>query len=324
MAKLFALVALVILAQSVEAGECDDEQAAYNNAVTALSISKQGLSDARAALKAAQEDSSYTGPPSISTLQTRVIQWSQNVIAARQLKTTTKKALDECNGCPGRRLADGRRLQSTCGDPITSFKGVKTRYWLSMEHFTPMLTQGPFVVSQLAGPANPPPGLEAHKGAWVVATEVDMAGLDKIHIETVDPTLLLVHPNATVPPATVDALTTMRLSVGGKQLAAGEHTLSMADSTVAVSAKRDPNTRRIGIGWVEQITITADGLELRITSAKANKFADEEHQVLGLHLDVEFLTFDESAVRGALPEMWGLQPMSEDTKLLLGEKNVEN
>ena len=146
-----------------------------------------------------------------------------------------------------------------------------------------------------------------------------MAGLDKIHIETVDPTTLLApHPNATVPPATPpDALTTMRLSVGGKQLAAGEHKLSIANAAATVSAKRIGSKRRIGSGWVEQITITADGLELRITSAKANKFADEQHQVLGLHLDVEFLSFDESAVRGALPEMWGLRPMSNETLEML-------
>ena len=129
---------------------------------------------------------------------------------------------------------------------------------------------------------------------------------------------------ATAPPATTDALTTMRLSVGGKQLAAGEHKLSIANAAAAVSAKRIGSKRRIGSGWVEQITITADGLKLRITSAKANKFADEQHQVLGLHLDVEFLTFDDVAVRGALPEMWGLQPMTEKTKLLQDKKNIDN
>ena len=46
--------------------------------------------------------------------------------------------------------------------------------------------------------------------------------------------------------------------------------------------------------------------------------------MLGLHLDVEFLTFDEVAVRGALPEMWGLQPMTEKTKLLQDKKNIDN
>ena len=48
------------------------------------------------------------------------------------------------------------------------------------------------------------------------------------------------------------------------------------------------------------------------------------HQVLRLHLDLEFLSFDESAVRGALPEMWGLQPMTEKTKELLDQKSADN
>ena len=63
------------------------------------------------------------------------------------------------------------------------------------EHFTPVFSQGPFVLSQLAGPANPPPGLEAHKGDWVVAMEVDIAGLDKIRIETADPQVAHTMPH---------------------------------------------------------------------------------------------------------------------------------
>ena len=52
--------------------------------------------------------------------------------------------------------------------------------------------------------------------------------------------------------------------------------------------------------------------------------APQKLQVLGLHLDLEFLTFDQAKVRGALPEMWGLQPMTEATKLLLDQKTVDN
>ena len=168
----------------------------------------------------------------------------------------------EFDCCPG-----------SCGDPITNFQGQETRYWLSMEHFTPVFEQGPLALSQLAGPANPPPGLENHKGAWVMATELKIAGLDSILVEAVDPTTLLARPNATAPPA-ADALTTMRLSFAGKQLKAGEHKLSMSDMTIAVNAKADPD-QKIGRGFVEQIDIKAEGLHLRITSSKANKFADE-------------------------------------------------
>ena len=66
----------------------------------------------------------------------------------------------------------------------------------------------------------------------------------------------------------------MRLSFAGKQLQAGEHKLSVSDMTIAVSAKANPD-QKIGRGFVEQIDIKAEGLHLRITSSKANKFADE-------------------------------------------------
>jgi len=227
-------------------------------------------------------------------------------------------AIFDVDPAPGvRKWCKCRRgyLTTTGGDPITTFQGQTTRYWLSMEHFTPVFEQGPIVLSQLAGPANPPPGLENHKGAWVMAMEVDVGGVDKIVVETVDPTTLLAQPNATATPV-AGALTTMRLSFVGKQLKAGEHKLSVSDMTIAVSAKADPD-QKIGRGFVEKIDIKAEGLHLRITSSKANKFADETLQVLGLHLDVEFLTFEQDMVRGALPEMWGLQPMSKETKLLL-------
>merc|ERR1712183_637552 len=115
---------------------------------------------------------------------------------------------------------------------------------------------------------------------------------------------------------TADALTTTRLSFGGKQLAAGNYVLPTLHNTT-VTAGRISGDRKIGSGFVEQIDIKAQGLHLRITSSKANKFADEKLQALGLHLDLDFLTFDKAVVRGALPEMWGLQPMSEATKLLL-------
>ena len=40
-------------------------------------------------------------------------------------------------------------------------------------------------------------------------------------------------------------------------------------------------------------------------------------QVKALHLDVEFLKFDKASVQGILPELWGLAPISGDTKQVL-------
>ena len=124
---------------------------------------------------------------------------------------------------------------------------------------------------------NPPLGLEAHKGHWVVAMELKIAGLDTIHIETINPMALLELPDATAPTPATDALTTMRLSTGGKQLTAGHHVLSTFDTTITASRVLGPALQEmsIGSGFAEQIDVKAIGLHIRITSSKANKFVDE-------------------------------------------------
>ena len=43
----------------------------------------------------------------------------------------------------------------------------------------------------------------------------------------------------------------------------------------------------------------------------------ESQQVKALHLDVDFLKFDKASVQGILPELWGLAPISGDTKQVL-------
>ena len=64
----------------------------------------------------------------------------------------------------------------------------------------------------------------------------------------------------------------------GKTLAAGEHELSTLGATVTASRVTGPEMQelKMGTGFVERIDIKAAGLHLRITSAKANKCADED------------------------------------------------
>ena len=95
-----------------------------------------------------------------------------------------------------------------------------------------------------------------------------------------------------------------------------------------------------------QVDFEMADFHLRITSAKAKKFSNPELQVRAVHLDCTFLklnkakvrgstfnawarcVFDLDAtfvypkssaaqVRGALPEMWGLIPMSSKTAAML-------
>lgn len=84
-----------------------------------------------------------------------------------------------------------------------------------------------------------------------------------------------------------------------------------------MTALADGGLTRIGSGFAEKIEVLTPGFRMRITSAKANKLAREVEQIKAVHLDVAFLEYKEDAVCGALAEMWGLAPMTEQTKKLL-------
>jgi len=94
---------------------------------------------------------------------------------------------------------------------------------------------------------------------------------------------------------------------------AGVHTVE----PMKIKATFDPGYKRVGLGYSERVDIITATFHIRVTSAAAKKFADKAMQVKALHLDVEFFVFDKTAAHGVLPELWGLVPISNDTKKLL-------
>ena len=108
------------------------------------------------------------------------------------------------------------------------------------------------------------------------------------------------------------ALTTISLTVNGRAVPAGDYTFA----PMRVKAKALA-WKRIGNGYVEQVDFKMADFHLRITSAKAKKFSNPELQVRAVHLDCAFLKLNKTKVRGALPEMWGLIPMSSKTATML-------
>ena len=62
----------------------------------------------------------------------------------------------------------------------------------------------------------------------------------------------------------------------------------------------------------ETVTVTAPGTGLELTSATAKGLAEAR-----VHVDLKITELEESACRGVLPEVWGLQPMSEKTAAML-------
>jgi len=192
---------------------------------------------------------------------------------------------------------------------------VDTRFFLDENKLVPVFEQPPFNISYRVG--NPLDAAQ-HAGAdWIVEVRVAVAeGLtpsNDVFVSVVDPATLL-RDGTREPPLPGAPLTTMRASVGGTPLLAGAHTFPAMVVTAGVNGKLQ---KRIGNGFSERVDIVTADLHIRIATAKAKKFNEEEMQVKALHLDVEFMRFNSSAARGVLPELWGLVPISAGTKKLL-------
>jgi len=110
-----------------------------------------------------------------------------------------------------------------------------------------------------------------------------------------------------------ELLTTINVAVAG-QLVNRTSVVNIGSNRVVVS--QDKSTK-IGLGFSERIDIDTAQVSLMVVSAPANKFATLGDRVRHMHLDLNFRKFDAKACTGALPEMWGYQPMSAQTTKFL-------
>lgn len=97
-------------------------------------------------------------------------------------------------------------------------------------------------------------------------------------------------------------------------------------STTAQVRVKQVTSKPIGIGFAEtalvSITTVEGTFELMLWTAKAHKFKTEADKVACTHLDFKLVTWDRKTAGGALPELWGLRPMSEATKMLLQRESA--
>jgi len=210
------------------------------------------------------------------------------------------------------------------GDPVTWFNGLMTRFYIPEGFFTRVIDFADLAAVSYRGGSLPAESAQAGRasyGDYIKAVRIEGGAavafkLIQISVSTAR-ALAYKTPGADgaliAAPLPGTALLTMNVTMDGVPLLVGRHSLS----TGVVTAWANPK-KRIGSAYAESIHIALPGFAMRITSSKANKLADPELQVKGLHLDCEFLKFDRTSVRGPLPEMWGLvEPMSEATKALL-------
>jgi len=204
---------------------------------------------------------------------------------------------------------------NTVGDPKTVHNGTETQFFLKDNEPKAVLKQGTLTLFYHV--ANP---LDAahHTGAdWITSVGVAVEGAPSkyVNVSIIADPLSLLQPDLALKPAPLPGapLSTMIVSVGGEPLVAGVHTVE----PMKIKATFDPGYKRVGLGYSERVDIITATFHIRVTSAAAKKFADKAMQVKALHLDVEFFVFDKTAAHGVLPELWGLVPISNDTKKLL-------
>ena len=141
---------------------------------------------------------------------------------------------------------------------------------------TPVLVQAPLTVAYRVGN---PLGTLLHAGAdWIMGVVVSVKGDPSQEVNiTVGNTDRLLQPDLISHEAPLPGapLSTIRVSVGGKQLPAGIHTLPQ----MLVKATFISYARRIGAGYVERVDVVTADFHMRVTSARAKKFKDTQLQV---------------------------------------------
>lgn len=207
---------------------------------------------------------------------------------------------------------------TTAGDPVTDFRGRRTRYWLPLDgSATMLLAQGDAELWALP--------FETHEGEYIREFRLLHKGREALKVAVLDGAEVWRNlTSAGQPlPRGDSLLRTLEVVTFGRAVRelGAIPPPGPADPHVQTMASYDPTT---AIGPLARETVIVElvqepPLTLRISSQKVVKTAatdDAEQQVLGMHLDFE-LELVPSRLRGVLPEIWGEAQMSWGTAALL-------
>ena len=191
------------------------------------------------------------------------------------------------------------------GDPLTQFGGVETRYWLPAGQEVKLFAQGDVEILATAGPT---PGADQKVGDWIHSMRVLRASKTAVSVN-------LNRAAPLAPAMPIDSsLRLLNVSIAGRTMG------SLGNATVdglSVAAQRD-TVKKIGNASAESIRITLGAdFAVSVLAAKAVKFPSLTEQARHVHLDLFFDAIDKKAAHGVLPEIWGIAPMSLETKRLL-------
>lgn len=198
------------------------------------------------------------------------------------------------------------------GDPFTTFKGVKTQFWLPMDEVVTLLVVGNVEVQGMARPYASAKGMQ-----WITDYRVLCKQEEVLRTWAVDPEGLL--PVARDKAASNPAIHTLGTSVlhGGawKNMTVDAGRAAAGNGEVHFSYQTMNSF--IGLGQKEAVSIEAEGMKIRFFSAKAPKFESDAEAIRHLHVDMVINKVDHMLAKGLLPEIWGVEPMTKTTRAML-------
>lgn len=193
---------------------------------------------------------------------------------------------------------------TSAGDPITTFNGVSTRYWLPEGVETELFRQGDIAVMGSAGRT---PGHDLADGEWLHALRLVRGGKTLLAVAVNHSADITTHHNEDKAPP----LRALSVQLGGSSMQRGTAQVGNISVSIRIDTRREHP--------VESLHVTVgDQLQLMIRSSVARKFSDKAEQAKHVHLDLDWTHFSrKEETRGVLPEIWGLAPMSAATKAML-------
>lgn len=222
------------------------------------------------------------------------------------------------------------------GDPFTTFQGKKTQFYLTPAVVTALLHCGNvevfgravnsvvknddqqwFDMFQVNVAGEKIVTVEAHRTQTNGSAEASEAQDAVVLAEALQRLRLITQSKNDA--AATRQLTTLNVHISGKAAnTTGVHNVGKAFVTISQDM-----SKHIGNGFVESVQLSTKELGLSIQSSVAGKFANDEDRVRNMHVDIAFNNIDATKCSGALPEIWGVKPLSKATAKLLLPPNSQ-
>lgn len=208
------------------------------------------------------------------------------------------------------------------GDPFTSYGGKKAQFWLPLSGTTPLIACNGM---QLRG-AVFGTGITGDKQQWFRRFAVYSEDRELLSVQVGGQEHAPIHGSDQVEPDAVDVSVEKH---PGSAAASTIGDVSAGSPLCVLNVTATGHTVGTGAGaagalsyvvskakQVETVAVSVRGTEFTLFSSVARKFTGAKAAAF-VHVDLKFTKIAPAECSGPLPEIWGVQPMSEETAKML-------